>query len=52
VLCSSPASSVLLSLLLCPRSYVSGRRRKHGEVNGKSANLNNCLKVGAGQALC
>ncbi|KAL6757888.1 nucleotide-diphospho-sugar transferase [Haematococcus lacustris] len=24
--------------------YVTGRKRKHGEVNGKSANLNNCLK--------
>ncbi len=23
--------------------YVSGRKRAHGEMNGKSANLNNCL---------
>lgn len=23
--------------------YVSGRKRKPGEMNGKSANLNNCL---------
>jgi hypothetical protein len=23
--------------------YVSGRRRAPGEMNGKSANLNNCL---------
>ncbi len=23
--------------------YVSGRMRKPGEMNGKSANLNNCL---------
>ncbi len=23
--------------------YVSGRMRKSGEMNGKSANLNNCL---------
>jgi hypothetical protein len=26
-------------------SYVSGRKRKVNEINGKSANLNNCLKV-------
>lgn len=24
--------------------YVSGRQRAKGEINGKSANLNNCLK--------
>ena len=24
--------------------YVSGRKRTPGEMNGKSANLNNCLK--------
>lgn len=24
--------------------YVTGRRRKVGEINGKSCNLNNCLK--------
>lgn len=24
--------------------YVSGRVRKPGEINGKAANLNNCLK--------
>lgn len=24
--------------------YVSGRTRKRGEVNGKSGNLNNCLR--------
>jgi endoglucanase len=24
--------------------YVSGRTRPAGEINGKSANLNNCLK--------
>ncbi len=23
--------------------YVSGRKRKPGEMNGKSCNLNNCL---------
>ena len=25
--------------------YVSGRTRAKGEINGKSANLNNCLKT-------
>jgi hypothetical protein len=24
--------------------YVSGRTRKQGEINGKSANVNNCLR--------
>lgn len=24
--------------------YVSGRTRKAGEINGKSANVNNCLR--------
>lgn len=24
--------------------YVSGRKRKPGEMNGKSCNINNCLK--------
>lgn len=28
----------------CDCRYVSGRTRKPGEINGKSANLNNCLK--------
>lgn len=27
-----------------PGGAVSGRRRKPGEMNGKSANLNNCLQ--------
>lgn len=26
------------------RSYVSGRTRAPGEINGKSANVNHCLK--------
>lgn len=33
----------LLSLL-CWLRYVSGRTRTPGEINGKSANVNNCLR--------
>ena len=29
----------------CSIFYVSGRKRAPGEMNGKSANLNNCLKM-------
>ncbi|KAL3155246.1 hypothetical protein ABBQ32_013178 [Trebouxia sp. C0010 RCD-2024] len=29
----------------CSIYYVSGRKRSPGEMNGKSANLNNCLKM-------
>lgn len=29
----------------CNIYYVSGRKRSPGEMNGKSANLNNCLKM-------
>ena len=28
----------------CDIAYVSGRKRMPGEMNGKSANLNNCLR--------
>eukprot|EP00879_Flechtneria_rotunda_P017537 GHRR01018386.1.p1 GENE.GHRR01018386.1~~GHRR01018386.1.p1 ORF type:complete len:141 (-),score=36.47 GHRR01018386.1:178-600(-) len=39
-----PAVGMGTPFSLCCHRYVSGRVRKPGEINGKAANLNNCLK--------
>lgn len=39
-----PAKSEFIASLGDEARYVSGRTRKQGEINGKSANVNNCLR--------
>jgi len=39
-----PAKREFIASLGDEARYVSGRTRKQGEINGKSANVNNCLR--------